>query len=133
MERINLDNRSLRKFGVVMGVELWVITTIIFLRHRHCSQLIPVIGAAFFLLGLFVPQGLRQIYLIWMKLAHVLGWINSRIILCIMFYFVITPIGLSLRIFRVDLLDQEIEKHRLSYLRKIESKEFRPSDCERQF
>jgi hypothetical protein len=72
------------------------------------------------------------VYIFWMRLAFILGWINTRIILFIIFYLIFTPIGIVLRIFGIDLLDRKIERDKESYWKKIEKKDMH-SDYQRQF
>jgi hypothetical protein len=57
-------------------------------------------------LGLAVPAGARAFHAVWMKIAHVLGWVNSRILLGAMFYFVMTPIGWIVRLTGADPLNR---------------------------
>lgn len=56
------------------------------------------------LLGLLVPQLLTPLYKAWMVLGHMLGWINSRIILGLVFFVVVTPTALLMRLFGKNLL-----------------------------
>ena len=49
-----------------------------------------------------------------MGLATVLGWVNTHIILSLLFYAVLTPVGLILRLFR-DPLDRQLGDGRTSY------------------
>ncbi len=48
-------------------------------------------------LYLFFPRGIAPFYRIWMSIAGVLGWINTRLLLGIVFYCMILPIGFLLR------------------------------------
>jgi uncharacterized protein involved in cysteine biosynthesis len=68
-----------------------------------------------------------------MKLAFVLAWINTRLILWIIFYLVFTPIGLVMRLLGVDLLARKIEKNKDTYWIKKEKSGFEPKDYARQF
>lgn len=43
-------------------------------------------------------QALAPLYRVWLKVGDTLGWINARIILGALFYLIITPIGLLLRL-----------------------------------
>jgi len=54
--------------------------------------------------ALLVPQRLRPLYRGWMAFGHALGWINSRILLGIVFFLLVTPIGLALRALGKDPL-----------------------------
>ncbi len=91
-------------------------------------------GTVFFLVtGLFGYPVLRPLYLGWMKFAFVLGWLNTRLLLGVFFYLVITPTGLLLRILRKDLLDQRVDRSAKSYWKLREVKPFDPKQCERLF
>jgi hypothetical protein len=92
-----------------------------------------VISGLFFILAFIAPGLLKPIYIFWMRLAFVLSWINTRLILSIIFYLIFTPVGLGMRLFGVDLLDRKIEKNKDSYWINKEKKEFNARDYERQF
>jgi len=133
MEKLDLSRGSLRKFGITMGVAFLVITGIIFLKHKNIF--LPTLGVSgvFFAFAWLLPLALKQLFIAWMRLAFVLGWVNTRLILAILFYLVFTPIGLILRIFNNDLLDRKIEKNKDSYWIKKEQKSASQQDYERQF
>jgi len=76
---------------------------------------------------------LKPLYALWMKFALVLSWINTRLILIILFYLVFTPIGLILKLLRKDLLDKKIIKAEKSYWRKKEKNELGLVAYEKQF
>jgi hypothetical protein len=133
MEKLNPDKKNLKNFGITMCVVFLVITGLIIVKHRHSAVPTAVISGTFLFLALIQPLLLKPVYIPWMKLVFVLGWINTRLILSIIFYLVFTPIGLTLKLFGVDLLDRKIDKNRQSYWQKREKKEFNPLDYERQF
>lgn len=133
MEKLNLDKKSLKKFGITMGVAFLVITLFILSRHRHSALPTSIISLLFFILAFIIPLLLKPIYIFWMKLAFILGWVNTRLILSILFYLILTPIGLGMRLLGVDLLDRKIDKSRDSYWIKREKKSFNTLDYERQF
>ena len=133
MEKTILDKDSLRKFGVTMGIAFLVITLLMLIRHRHSVVPASIISALFFLFAFLFPSVLKPVYVFWMKLAFVLGWINTRLILIIIFYILFTPVGLIMRLFRADLLDRKIERSKNSYWKRREKKAFNPADYERLF
>lgn len=133
MEKLDLDKKSLRKFGITVAIAFLIITFIIFIRHKYSPMTTFIISAIFFISAFTIPTLLRPIYILWMKLAFVLGWVNTRLILCILFYLFFAPIGLVMRLFKIDLLDRKIEKNKDSYWRKKEKVEFNPLNYERQF
>ena len=133
MEKLSLDKKSLRKFAITMGIAFFIITIIILIRHKHGVIPTSIVSITFLILAFTSPVLLKPIYILWMKLAFVLGWINTRLILCMLFYLLFAPMGLVMRLFKIDLLDRKIEKNKDSYWRKKEKIEFNPSNYERQF
>ena len=133
MDKLKLDRKSLRKFGLTMSIAFAVIALIIFFKHGYHNTLVWIISGLFLLTGMLLPELLKPVYIIWMKFAFILGWVNTRIILCILFYLFFTPISIGIKIFRLDLLDLRIDKSAKSYWRKKEKPTFDPNGYERQF
>lgn len=133
MARLNLDRKSLRKFGITMGIAFLAMTVIILARHRHSMMPTAAISVVFFLSALILPSLLKPVYIIWMRFAFCLSWFNTRLILTVLFYLVFMPISLVLKIFAKDLLDRKIEKEKNSYWHKKEKSEFNRLNYERQF
>ena len=80
------------------------------------------------ILGILRPGLLLYPYRAWMKLGHILGWFNSRIILGLVFIIVLLPIALIMRIFGHDPLKtkklaqesyREIKENQKVNLKKI--------------
>jgi len=125
------DKITLKKFGTTMAGALLVISALVFLRHRNWPAPLLVTAFIFLLAGLILPNLLKPLYSAWMRLAFILAWVNTRIILVILFYLVLTPISLVLRILRVDLLEAGAKRE--TYWKKKEIKDFDPADYERRF
>ncbi len=133
MEKLNLEKNNLRKFGITMGIVFLVMASFIFIKRHQIVVSISVISLGFFILALLIPARLKSIYCLWMRFAAVLSWINTRLILVILFYFVFTPMGLAMRVFGIDALDRKIDRSKDSYWKKKEKKQFSLTDYERQF
>ena len=133
MERLDMDKKTLRRFGMTMGIAFLVISLLILIKSKHALWQTNIIAALFFVLTFTMPVSLKLSYILWMRLAYILGWINTRLILSVLFYFIFTPVGLVLKLFRADLLDIKIDKSKDSYWIKKEKKEFSALDYERQF
>jgi len=73
---------------------------------------------------------LKPVYIAWMKFVYLFGWVNTRLMLIIIFYLVFTPIGLVMRLCGVDPLERKINKKEKSYWKK---KELSKPNYERQF
>ena len=66
-------------------------------------------------LALAFPQSLIWLYRPWMKFAHVAQWVNTRIIMFLLFYFIIFPIGLVRRLLRLDSMQRKYDRNASSY------------------
>lgn len=76
----------------------------------------PIMGAALAAAGsllagagLFAPAGARRFHAAWMKLARMLGYLNTRILLGAMFFLMMTAVGAIRRLLRSDPLQRRGE------------------------
>lgn len=106
--------KDLRNLGLVFLVALAIIGGIVLWKGGPSGLYWIGAGLAFGLWGLVWPAGLKPVYRVWMTLAVILGYFMSRVLLSIIFYLVVTPIGLIMRLIGKDLLDLRM-KDRDSY------------------
>jgi uncharacterized membrane protein HdeD (DUF308 family) len=94
-----------RKSALVVAAVLMLIAAWNFYRGRTTVVVILAsIGAALVIAGLFVPAAARAFHKAWMRLAVLLGHVNSRVLLTLMYYLVFTPYGLVSRLVGRDPL-----------------------------
>jgi len=127
------DKQELRQFGLVFagGLMLFFGLLIPWLFGRPWP-LWPWIGAAAFAgTGLLLPEGLRPLYWLWMKLGHALGWFNTRIILGLVFFIIFTPAALLFRLFGKDPLQRKRDEAATSY--RVPSEELPRERLEKPF
>jgi hypothetical protein len=74
--------------------------TVFFLITKRVEFL--YVGGGLSVIGLAIPIAAKYIHLGWMGLAKVMGFINSHIILSIIFFLVLTPLALTRRLGRKD-------------------------------
>ena len=107
----------MRNFGFIMAGGLAAMS--LFLRWRgHAEgiwQYILIAAAVFLVLALVFPPALRIAHKPWMLLGAALGWINTRIILTVVFVLLFAPIGIILRLIRKDLLNIDWNRRAESY------------------
>ena len=117
IKTMDTSKKAIRKFGLVIVIGLGVIGILISMKihNINVSQWLWGIGFLFFILSFVLPSVLRPVYRLWMLLAYFIGGIVSRVILTVLFYVVLTPTGLVLRLFGKDVLDKKFEKNRESY------------------
>ncbi len=125
--------KDLRSFGFILGGLFALIFGIaIPLIAQNGYPVWPfALGGTFWLASLIYPKSLRLIYTIWMKIGDVLGYINTRIILGILFFLVFTPIGFTMRAFRADPMGKKFDPSLKSY--RVECEEKSPKHMEKPF
>lgn len=119
----NLNPKELRNFGFILSSVFILVfgITLPLLKHQHTPIWPWVISGTLFAFAVLLPKPLQLIYTPWMKLGAVLGWINTRIILGFIFFLIITPIGLILRLVKHDPLNRQIEPNATTYRIKSEN------------
>jgi len=91
--------KQLRSFGLLVGGVFGIIGLWPPLIRGEPPRPWALILAVFLVgLGLVFPFGLRRVHHVWMLAGHALGWINTRILLGIMYYALLTPIGVVMRL-----------------------------------
>ena len=133
IKNIKEDKKTLRKFGITIGLVLLVIAIILFITDKSSYVYFCTVGILLILSGLVYPVILKPLNKIWMALAVILGWLSSRVILTLLFYLVFMPLGFFLRVTGKDFLKLRYDKNSKSYWEKREKKEKELIEYERQF
>src|SRR6185295_656871 len=94
IKQLKTGDRDLRKFGLTVGGVFAVLGVVFLLRHKAHWPYFVWPGVVLIAFGVIVPRTLKYVYIAWMSLAFVLGFIVSHVILTLFFFLVITPIGL---------------------------------------
>lgn len=126
--------KDLRQFAIVLGMILWVFGCIHLLNGR--TNVYPWFfgfGGMSLLLGMFLPKAVKPVFIVFTKVAHLLGWFNTRVILILVYYMLLTPIGIIMKIFRKDNLRNKIDKEAESYWLKRENTICTKESLEKQF
>jgi uncharacterized membrane protein len=100
----NRDNRkTLRDFGLMVGGIFAAMGVWPAVFRADAPRLWALaIAAALVVPALVWPRSLTYVHQVWMALGEVLGWINTRIILSVIFYGLVTPLGIVMRRFGRD-------------------------------
>jgi hypothetical protein len=109
-------NHQLRSFGLIVGGVFLVIGAWpYFWRAQPPRSWALVLSGLLILPGLAWPAVLHKPYGLWMGLAHVLGWINTKIILTLMFYTVFTPAAFIMRLIGKDPMNRGFDAAATTY------------------
>ena len=133
LKNIRTDNKAIRDFGILIGIILLIIAGILFYKERASYELIIFFGIAFIGLGLGKPIILKPFYSIWMYFAVVLGWLMTRLILGLLFYVVVSPIGLISRLFGKRFLELKNSSINSSYWNYKDSSRISYQGFEKQY
>jgi hypothetical protein len=93
IRQIKSSDRELRSFGFVMASFFVLLGGWLLWKHQTNTAVLFVLAALFLVPALLLPKVLRPIQKVWMTLALLMGWVMSRVILIVLFYFIFTPIG----------------------------------------
>lgn len=127
------DKKGLREFGLITGGLFVALFGLLFPWLLNLD--IPVwpfnLAGVLWILALLVPNTLKPIYTVWMFIGLILGWINSRIILALVFYIIITPIRLIILLFTGKTFSQNKPKRSQTFRNISEARS--PKHMEKPF
>jgi hypothetical protein len=143
---IDSSREAVKKTGKAFLIGFSILAALLFLSHSgwlslnwqqgvQSSSWRWFFGSGIVLFGLshLAYPIMKPIHIGWMTFAFALGWINTRILLGIFFYLILTPIGVVMRLLGKDILDEKIERSATSYWVKRESVPGNPQSYERLF
>lgn len=130
------EKKNLRVFGYGLGI----IITFIVVRHGMKHGGIGVLSYVWLTAAVILAYvtavnlpAIKPFYLRWMKVAHFIGTIVSGIVLSVLFYVVFGLVGIVMRIFRQNPLDEKWDKSQASYWIKRGDKAFDQKSYQYQF
>lgn len=127
------DQRSLRRFGIVVGLAVAVIGALLWYLGKPYGNEIMYVGGFVLWLAGFVPRILKPLHWLWMGLALVLGWVMTRVLLTLVFYLVITPFGLMRRLLGGSSMRNKSRDQKTTFWRPRPGDRDDPDHLRRQF
>ncbi len=111
------DAKELQKFGLLLGslIALFFGLLIPWLWSLSWSLWPWLLAGMFIAWSGLAPASLAPVYRLWMRIGNTLGWINNRLILSVLFYLFVTPIGLIMRTVRRDPMARKFDRQSSSY------------------
>lgn len=128
------EAREARAFGRGVGGVLVLMGAYLAWQSRAGTLAPGLVAAGALLAGLagLAPRVLVRPAALWLRLAHGLGWLSTRLALGLLFFLVITPIGLVRRLGGADPLDRR-GSPRETYWRPYPPRQRDPRYYERLF
>jgi hypothetical protein len=100
-----VQNQDRYKTILVIVTGFLAIAWILFIKdYTRAATILGKIAVGIGLVSIFIPIAAKGIEWVWLKLAHVLGWINSKILLSLIFFLFLLPIAILSRLFTKDPL-----------------------------
>lgn len=127
------NTKELRTFGLTLGGMAALVfgVALPWLFGRPYPVWPWLIASALCSAALVLPQALRPVFRVWMTAGHWLGWINTRIILGILFYTVFLLTGLLMKFMGKDPMARKFDKSAASY--RVQSQQRSRAHVERPF
>ena len=127
-----LDSPGLRRFAMVFSAIVAGLFGIIMpILFGHWSLVPWIVAVGVTLWGLLAPSTVRQFYRVWMRFGMIMNSITSPVILGIVYYLVVLPYGVVLRLLGKDPLNRRWDPAAVTY-RSVSVKQD-PSHMKRPF
>ena len=109
---------SNRSFGIVFFIVFLLIATYPLLNGNDVRVWSLLISFGFLILGLMNSKILSPLNKLWFKFGLILGKIISPLIMGIIFFVVVTPIGIVMRVLKKDLLNLKYNQKETYWIKK---------------
>tara|TARA_Y100000996_G_scaffold334659_1_gene271077 strand:+ start:35 stop:418 length:384 start_codon:yes stop_codon:yes gene_type:complete len=113
---------SNRSFGIVFFIVFLIIALYPLLNTGEIRIWSIIVSLVFLLLGLINSKILSPLNKLWFKFGIFLGKIISPLVMGIIFFLVVTPIGILMKIFKKDLLNLNYNNNKTYWIEKSEPK-----------
>jgi hypothetical protein len=113
---------SNRNFGIVFFIVFLLIAIYPIINGEDIRIWSLIISSIFFILGIINSKLLTPLNKIWFKFGLLLGKLISPLIMGLIFFFVVTPIGLLMRLLGKDLLNLKFKKNSTYWVEKSDPK-----------
>lgn len=124
--------RQWRQFALILAVVFLAVGGVTVRRSPVVGGVWLALAALFGVLAWWGPNWLEPLHRVWMLLAAAMGFVMTRVILSVLFYFVLTPVALFSRLIGKRYLDEGFRDERTSYWVERRQK-FDRSAAERQY
>ena len=118
MDHKDIKIGSNRSFGLVFFVVFLLISIYPFLKDENIRIWSLIISFIFLILGLLNSNLLSPLNKLWFKFGLLLGKIISPIIMGIIYFLIVTPIAIIMRLFKKDLLNLKFKKNNTYWIDK---------------
>ncbi len=115
MKNSKISMSSNKSFGIVFFIFFFILGIWPSINGNQINYILLILGFIFLILGLFNSKILTPLNFVWCKLGIYLGIIISPIIMGIIFFLIVTPIGVFMRLMGKDLIRNKKNKSFKTY------------------
>lgn len=133
IKKIQSGDKDLRSFSRVVGGVFCALGAFFWWKGHTIGPIFVGIGIPILVLGVIWLRSLKPVHKFWMTLAILMGFVVSRIILTVVFFLVITPIGLIMRLFGKRFIENRFRTEEASYWTVRDYPHTDPKRFENQF
>ena len=114
-EKSKIKMGSSRSFGLIFFIVLMIIGLWPLKNNGDLNLYIVLLSMPFLILGLLNSKLLNPLNLLWFKLGMLLGSIVAPIVMGVVFFLIVTPTGLIMKMFGKKMLNNAFDKNKKSY------------------
>lgn len=114
------SRRDLLVFGALLALFTAALGSLLHYYHglSEAARVVWLLGSVLTTIHFLIPPLRRPIYLGWMGAVYPIGWIVSHLLLALVFYFLLTPIGLLSRLLGRSSIDKRGQADSVSFWEK---------------
>ena len=114
----NTEISSNKSFGFIFGSIFFLILLYFYITSGEIKKWLLIISILFFTTAILYPNLLKPLNYLWFKFGIYLGKIANPIIMSVIFFLVVTPIGIIMKIFKKDLLNLKFNNKKTYWIKK---------------
>ena len=114
---MNKDKKN-KQFGYLFFFVLSFISIFIFFNSNKINYILISLSLIFLIITIFKPILFDRISNIWIKFGELLGMFISPLVMALIFFLLLTPLSLIVRIMRKDLLNTKFSKQKSYWIKR---------------
>ena len=115
----NFELPTNRNFGLVFGTIFLLIALYSLISNESINIIFICLSLIFFILGALNSSLLSPLNRAWLMFGTILGNIISPLVLGIIFFIIVTPIGMTMRLLKKDILKLKKNKNKTYWIKKV--------------
>lgn len=117
---LNPSKKELRTFSLCAVAFLAIVAWIVWRKTGSAPAAIGIFaaGIAVGLLGMTIPQALKPVFVGLMIVNYPIGWVVTHIVMAFIFYCVVTPVGVIMRLSGRDPMERAFDRTAKTYWKR---------------